>query len=562
MQELEKLKLAIEKAGNAVYEWDVDKDKITWSGDIHNILGLDKKVKLDSKEQFTQFLHKQDKEKYLTSLKSCLSAGGDYNKTYRLCPSEKKVVQIWDRGTLVKSGKKRYLIGIINRNEQKVDFGALDPVLSNKVSTEFYSASEYFNGEFRDKLIKEFKLAEKSKKNSVLLKISIDNLPMMMTWYTLEFAERIMSSLEIEIKKLIRKEDTVSRISLNQFGVILRNHSKGEADLVIDRILRHIQLYKNPSFDEPIHLRTSIGSVSFPGNASNADDALNKSYLALSSAKNRTSEFHCDYEDAKRDFMNTKDQIAQIHYMQNAFRENRMQLAYQPLVECGTGHVNKYECLLRIQNEDRRITSAGHFIPIAEKMGVIDMVDRFVMETVIEELKQNPEISLSFNVSNMTTDNPKWLKMCTKLLQDSSVASRVIVEVTETAAHRDMRQTAYFVAALQSLGCKVALDDFGAGYTSFRQLKSLSMDMVKIDGSYITNLAESSENFLFIKTLLNFNHSYGLETVAECVESGEIAKILIDLGIDYMQGYYFGKPDVARPWAHERPSYEEQIKIG
>ncbi|MCB2082008.1 MAG: EAL domain-containing protein, partial [Rickettsiales bacterium] len=134
-------------------------------------------------------------------------------------------------------------------------------------------------------------------------------------------------------------------------------------------------------------------------------------------------------------------------------------------------------------------------------------------------------------------------------------ARRLVVEITETAAQRDLRQTAYFVAALQSLGCKVALDDFGAGYTSFRQLKSLSVDIVKIDGSYIRNLTANSENQLFIKTLLDFNHSYGLKTVAECVESGDVAKMLMDMHVDYMQGYYFGKVELQPPWKTE-PSQE------
>jgi EAL domain-containing protein (putative c-di-GMP-specific phosphodiesterase class I) len=103
---------------------------------------------------------------------------------------------------------------------------------------------------------------------------------------------------------------------------------------------------------------------------------------------------------------------------------------------------------------------------------------------------------------------------------------------------------------MQALGCKVALDDFGTGYTSFHQLKYLSLDVVKIDGIYIRNLKENTENYLFIKTLLDFSKSYGLETVAEFVESGEVAKILMSLGVDYLQGYFFGKPE---PMQYAKP---------
>jgi len=559
MKEAELLKLALLKSHNVAYSWDIAADSITWNGDIHSILGLGKEAKIYSKKQYSSLIHKLDRAKFLHSLKTCAEKGGDYSRSYRFCSNEGGVIQVWDRGTLIKKGKKKYLIGIINTNEQHADLGSK----INDPASQFQQnqTSEYFNQELLKKLSEIFQKDKEGHKNSVLLNVSIDNLAMMMTWYTIDFAERIMSALEVELKKLIGKSDVIRRISINKFGIILKNHSKLEAQQVIDRILHHVQLYKNPSFEEQIHLRTSIGSVSFPESATDAQDAMNKAYLALSIAKNKTSEFHCDYQQAKKQYMDTKNQISQLNYMRSAFSEKRLHLAYQPIVECKTGKVNKYECLLRVEEADGKMNSAGRFIPVAEKMGFIEIIDRFVLETVVNELKQNKDVMLSFNVSNMTTDNPKWLKMCTKLLQDDSVASRIIVEVTETAAHRDMRQTAYFVAALQALGCQVALDDFGAGYTSFRQLKSLSMDMIKIDGSYITNLAENSENILFIKTLLNFNQSYGLETVAECVESGEVAKILIELGVDYLQGYYFGKPDLARPWANERPPYEEQVRM-
>ena len=125
---------------------------------------------------------------------------------------------------------------------------------------------------------------------------------------------------------------------------------------------------------------------------------------------------------------------------------------------------------------------------------------------------------------------------------------RLIVEITETATQLDMRRTAYFVATIQSLGGLVALDDFGSGYTSFRQLKSLSVDMVKIDGAFVRDLVDNADNRFFVKTLLDFTNGFGLKAVAEFVETGEIAKMLMELGVEYMQGYYFGKPENVRGW--------------
>jgi EAL domain-containing protein (putative c-di-GMP-specific phosphodiesterase class I) len=104
---------------------------------------------------------------------------------------------------------------------------------------------------------------------------------------------------------------------------------------------------------------------------------------------------------------------------------------------------------------------------------------------------------------------------------------------------------------LQAMGCLVALDDFGSGYTSFRQLKAISVDMVKIDGAFVKDIAQSADNQFFVKTLMQFAQGFGLQTVAEFVENGEIAKILMEMGVDYLQGYYLGKPENHRRWLNE-----------
>jgi len=137
------------------------------------------------------------------------------------------------------------------------------------------------------------------------------------------------------------------------------------------------------------------------------------------------------------------------------------------------------------------------------------------------------------------------------LRNNPNIAKRLIVEITETAAQHDLRSTAYFVSALQAQGCRIALDDFGSGYTSFRQLKALDVDMVKIDGAFIKDITENPDNRFFVKTLLDFTQGFGLQSVAEYVEKGETAKTLMDMGIDFMQGYYFGKPENYRSWVKE-----------
>jgi EAL domain-containing protein (putative c-di-GMP-specific phosphodiesterase class I) len=141
------------------------------------------------------------------------------------------------------------------------------------------------------------------------------------------------------------------------------------------------------------------------------------------------------------------------------------------------------------------------------------------------------------------------------------LGQRLIIEITETAALDDIEESANFVTTVRELGCRVALDDFGAGYTTFRHLKALTVDVVKIDGSFVRGISSSNENQLFIRNLLNLTRSFGLTTVAECVENEKDANYLRAEGIDLLQGHEFGKPKVQPNWANSAlaPSTANQI---
>jgi len=386
--------------------------------------------------------------------------------------------------------------------------------------------------------------------SGALMLVSITNLAMIINAYGHDTSEIVIHDLIKMIEVMLRSGDTVCRLQRDQLGVILTNSYPEDAAVIASRIHNTIQNFGRDNADTAaLYLIGAIGSVSFPLETTGAHDALDKAYVAVNSMQSapyRTFEMTCVEADQCR------QQMGLANYLFKAFKEKRLRLAYQPIIESKTGKTLHYEALLRLVNQAGKISSAGALIPIAEKMGLIDVIDTMVMEMVIEELQHNKDVILAFNVSNLTTENPVWLDRMGQLIKDNpGVATRLIVEITETAAHRDLRRAAFFVASLQSMGCQVALDDFGSGYTSFRQLKALSVDMVKIDGVFIKDIAQNADNRFFVKILLDFAQGFGLQTVAEFVETGEVAKILMEMGVDCMQGYYFGKPANHRPWINE-----------
>ena len=254
-------------------------------------------------------------------------------------------------------------------------------------------------------------------------------------------------------------------------------------------------------------------------------------------------------ESARRRLIAIGDEIM------GALNENRLILAYQPIVGAISRKPEHYECLLRIQRKDGTIAPAGDFIPAAETLGLVSLVDRRALELAVAQLYRHENLKLSINVSGTTAGDQSWLQSFINYVRENrEVAERMTVELTETAALQGFEENARFVTRLRDMGCRVAIDDFGAGYTSFRNLHNLRVDMVKIDGAYVENLSGSPDNQLFVRTLVELAKNFQLETVAEWVGSEEDAQLLAGFGVDFFQGFYFGEPDIAPAWARKRPA--------
>ena len=249
------------------------------------------------------------------------------------------------------------------------------------------------------------------------------------------------------------------------------------------------------------------------------------------------------HADARRRLIAIGDEIIA------ALDDQRLKLAYQPIVAAKSRKPEHYECLVRLQRKDGTFCAAGEFIPAAETLGLVRLVDRRALEIAVAQLYTHEDVRLSINVSGTTAGDHAWLTNFINYMHEHrGVSQRVTVELTETAALQAFEENARFISRLREMGCRVAIDDFGAGYTSFRNLRNLQVDIVKIDGAYVKNLARSPDNQLFVRTLVDLAKNFQLETVAEWVGSEEDAALLEAFGVDYFQGFYFGEPALEPEW--------------
>ena len=223
------------------------------------------------------------------------------------------------------------------------------------------------------------------------------------------------------------------------------------------------------------------------------------------------------------------------------------------MVEAASRKVAFYECLMRVYRADGGIAHANEIIPVAERIGLVRMLDHRVLELVVNELAAAPELQASVNVSPASTVDPDWWAGLGALLRaNTSAAERLIIEITETAAIQDVDDARGFVTRVKDLGCRIAIDDFGAGHTSFRNLRKLGVDIVKIDGAFVQNMMKSSDDRAFVHTLIDLSRRLGLKTVAEWVQDEETAALLSEWGCDYLQGALIGLASDVRPWAGEQ----------
>ncbi|MGZ5922449.1 MAG: putative bifunctional diguanylate cyclase/phosphodiesterase [Rhizomicrobium sp.] len=392
--------------------------------------------------------------------------------------------------------------------------------------------------------------AKEESRHCAFLVASIDRLAMINDGYGFDAGEEVIVGVGERIAKALRASDIIGRTAGNKFGVILRNCSEKEITVVAGRLKRAVRDHAIDTRAGKVSATTSVGAVWLPLAAATSQEAMLRAEQALERARiNGRDGFAVYAESPQRDTarlrqMNIADEVSL------ALKENRLRLAYQPIVDAKTRKAVHYECLLRMLRPDGQEITAGNFVPATEQMGSVHLIDRFALETAVMQLKRHKEITLGVNVSGTAATDPVWLQSFVDHVRDNcDVANRLVVELTETASLHQFEENARFVSQLRELGVRVAIDDFGAGYTSFRNLQIMHVDVVKIDGSYIKDLSSSPQNQVFVRTLTGLAKNLNMRVVAEWVGSDEDAALLESFGVDYFQGFHFGEPLLEPAWS-------------
>jgi EAL domain-containing protein (putative c-di-GMP-specific phosphodiesterase class I) len=246
----------------------------------------------------------------------------------------------------------------------------------------------------------------------------------------------------------------------------------------------------------------------------------------------------------------TEQRLATLDMVGKALEQRNALLAFQPVVQARMPkRAAFYEGLIRILDDTGRIIPARDFIPAIEATELGRKVDCLALEMGLATLAQEPGLRLSINMSARSIGYPGWLNTLERGLRvDPTIAERLIMEITESSAMLMPDLVTVFMQDMQQRGICFALDDFGSGYTAFRYLKEFYFDIIKIDGEFIRGIHDNPDNQVLTQALVSIARHFDMFTVAECVETAEDARYLIDIGVDCLQGYYFGAPSAKAPW--------------
>ncbi len=239
-----------------------------------------------------------------------------------------------------------------------------------------------------------------------------------------------------------------------------------------------------------------------------------------------------------------------LQMVREALDKRRSLLAFQPVVQARMPkRAAFYEGLIRIVDHTGRIIPAMDFMDAVETNELGRRIDCLALELGLQTLAAEPSIRLSVNLSARSIGYPEWLAVLERGLRKSpEIGERLILEITESSAMIMPDLVTVFMQDMQERGICFALDDFGAGFTAFRYLKDFYFDIVKIDGTFIREIGQSPENQVLVQALVSIARHFDMFTVAESVETAEDARILVEMGVDCLQGYYFGAPSTQEPW--------------
>ena len=518
---------ALRAAGDIAYIWDVASDRLAMHGDLDALFG---DIRVQDGEGYHSLVNAEDLPRRLAMLDRHARDGGRFDCEYRVRRGDGGFVWVQDRGRaqIDARGVLRHVSGLLRLVS---DRKAAEEI--GRESAVYDELTGHYNqSRLRESLEHALSHARRYESAGGYLVIGVDGA----------IDDQAFIAAGQRLEQCLRTADLIGRLDGNRFGIVLSHCTEAGLGAAAAKVAAAMAVVETG--DGP--LRVSVGGVMFPATVKTVTGAMAAGDSAQ--ADPRRSRAFTLYHPPADPTPSLGEQANIGEALLAALREDRITLAYQPVVRSMDGTTAYWEALLRITGDWGDAVPASVFMPVAERLGYCQRIDQRVLELAVGDLTARPDLVLAVNISGLTvTDRALFRRLSGMVESHPDIAARLIIEITETAALYDFEDALRFVTRVHAFGCRVALDDFGTGHTTFRHLKTLPVDIVKIDGSYVRGVAKDAANQKFIETLIDFTTNFGLECVAEGVESQADHDYLVGRGVTYLQGWMLGRPELGRP---------------
>ncbi len=403
---------------------------------------------------------------------------------------------------------------------------------------------------FSELLVEEIAGISRNSSTSALLFVDLDQFKYVNDTLGHVAGDQILKQAAERLKNSVRKNDVVSRFGGDEFTILLTRVTRKDVRTICEGIVHDMREHSFVEGGERFRLPCSVGIAMIDSDRFSAAELLAHADMACHDAKARGRNRFQYYKVSGKEMKQMSADVGWAQQIKKSLKDDSFVLLYQPIVEIKTGHLAMYEVLLRMRSEGTRLIPPTAFLPAASRFGLMPEIDQWVIRNALGRLGEfrdtHKDVRFALNISGNIFEDTDLYRRIDETLKDNHLSpDSLVLEITEQIAVRNIVKAAKQIKEIKELGCKFAIDDFGSGHSSYTYLKGLPVDYIKIDGSFIQNLTSDVIDRTIVSSIAQIAKGTDKQTIAEHVEDAATVDLLRELGVDYAQGFYVGKPFAA-----------------
>jgi diguanylate cyclase (GGDEF)-like protein/PAS domain S-box-containing protein len=524
------------------------------SPQIERMMGYTPQEWVDDPSIWANAIHPDDRDRVLDAEERLEAGTGLSSVEYRMITRSGSILWVSDEAVMRPEPEDgvRLLDGLfVDISDRKAAESQLQFLADHDTLTGLLNRRRFI-----EELTLELKLAKREQRHSSVLVIDVDSFKDVNDSLGHHAGDQLIRSVANVLGTGLREADTLSRLGGDEFALLLRGTAGDAAVPVAERMIQAVREHSFAIATEPIAVTASAGLASIGRGDETPEEVLADADMAMYESKRGGRDRVMVFAPGMRTSLEERRSWADRIRTALQGDGHGLLLYQQPILDLATNQISQYELLIRMEGADGVPVAPAQFLPVAERFDLVQAIDRWVVGRAIELLSEHEraghELVLTVNLSGRSMGDAELFEVLERELSRTGIdASRLVLEITETAAIENMEEARSFAERLAALGCRLALDDFGSGFGSFYYLKHLPFNYLKIDGDFVRNLTRNPVDQAVVRSIVQIAESVGYETIAEFVADEATLQAVREYGVDFAQGFHVGIPEPVKPPAGE-----------